>query len=108
MGRHSIALCTLLLTLWEAMNQITVAEIHSEFTKLQIPNPLKNHTKALSNRASNIIRRYIEHMKCAAYMAFLFTFYILLVTFFIILYVFLLLCIFIVMYFILLCNVFFC
>jgi phosphoserine aminotransferase len=34
MGRHSLALCTFPLTLSEAMNQITIADIHSEFTKL--------------------------------------------------------------------------
>ena len=46
MGRHSLALCSFLLTLSEAMNQITIADIHLEFTKLHIANPLKDHMKA--------------------------------------------------------------
>jgi len=46
MGRHSLALCTFPLTLSEAMNQITIADIHSEFTKLQIANPLNYHMQA--------------------------------------------------------------
>jgi hypothetical protein len=46
MGRHSFALCTFPLTVSEAMNQITTADIHSEFTKLQVANPLKDHMQA--------------------------------------------------------------
>jgi len=42
MGRHSFALCTFPLTLSVAMNQITIADMHSEFTKSQIANPLKD------------------------------------------------------------------
>jgi hypothetical protein len=45
-GRHSLPLRTLPSTLSEAMNQITIADMHSAFTKLQTANPLKDHTKA--------------------------------------------------------------
>jgi len=73
-------------------------------------------SEVLSNKISNIIRRYIDHMKCSARMAFPFTifFHVLLVPFFIIvckvyvLYTFVFfykLCIFIVVFMYSYCNV---
>ena len=29
----------------EAMNQVTIADMHTEFTKLHLANPLKDHMK---------------------------------------------------------------
>ena len=45
MGTHSLSSCTSPLSLSEAMNQITIADTHSEFTKLQTANPVKDHMK---------------------------------------------------------------